>query len=61
MDAVNKLGHHKTIIMIAHRLSTVQDCDCIFVLKNGKLDDQGTFDELVERNITFKNMVNNKK
>jgi ATP-binding cassette, subfamily B, bacterial PglK len=61
MEAVNKLGHQKTIIIIAHRLSTVQNCDCIFVLENGRLEDQGTFDELVERNSRFKNMLENKK
>ena len=33
MDAVHNLGHAKTIVMIAHRLSTVQDCDTIFMME----------------------------
>ena len=60
MEAVHKLGKKKTIIIIAHRLSTVRECDCIYVLEDGILEDQGTFDELVERNITFKNMSEGK-
>jgi ATP-binding cassette, subfamily B, bacterial PglK len=56
MEAVHRFGQKKTIIIIAHRLSTVQECDCIFVIENGKIEDQGTFNELVERNISFKKM-----
>jgi len=56
MEAVHKLGQKKTIIMIAHRLSTVRECDCIFVLENGKIEGQGTFNELVKSNTRFKNM-----
>ena len=56
MEAGHKLGQKKTIIMIAHRLSTVRECDCIFVLENGKIEGQGTFNELVKSNTRFKNM-----
>ena len=35
MDAVHNLGHAKTIMMIAHRLTTVSDCDMIFMLEGG--------------------------
>ena len=56
MEAVHRLGEKKTIIMIAHRLSTVRKCDCIYILEDGKIEDQGTFDELIERNTSFKNM-----
>ena len=56
MEAVHKLGQKKTIIMSAHRLSTVRECDCIFVLENGKIEGQGTFNELVKSNTRFKNM-----
>lgn len=37
MSAINQLSHRKTIIMIAHRLSTVSDCDKIFWLENGDI------------------------
>jgi ABC-type multidrug transport system fused ATPase/permease subunit len=57
MDAVTNLAHAKTIIMIAHRLTTVRACDTIFLLENGKLAAQGTFDELVVRSETFRRMA----
>ena len=39
--ALDELSKDKTVIMIAHRLSTVKNADCIFVLQNGKLVEQG--------------------
>lgn len=57
MDAVHNLGHRKTIIIIAHRLTTVRECDEIFLLDHGRLVDQGTYDELVERNGRFRAMA----
>ncbi len=57
MEAVHNLGHRKTIIMIAHRLSTVQDCDCIFMLENGHLTAQGTYGELIKNHQPFKKMA----
>ena len=43
--------------MIAHRLKTIQKCDQIFVIDNGKVADQGTFEELIEKNEVFKKMA----
>jgi ABC-type multidrug transport system fused ATPase/permease subunit len=57
MDAVANLAHAKTIIMIAHRLTTVKACDTIFLLEDGRLAAQGTFDELVARSETFRRMA----
>ncbi len=59
MDAVHNIGHQKTVIMIAHRLSTVRECDQVYLLENGKLSAQGTFDELVEKSDTFRAMAAN--
>ena len=47
MDAVNNLDKDITIILIAHRLNTVKNCDIIFKLDKGKLVNQGTFDEII--------------
>jgi ABC-type multidrug transport system fused ATPase/permease subunit len=58
MEAVNNLGHEMTIILIAHRLSTVRQCDRIFVLEGGKLSAAGTYDELIETNQHFAAMAN---
>jgi ATP-binding cassette, subfamily B, bacterial PglK len=57
MDAVTNLGHAKTIIMIAHRLSTVRACDRIFLLESGRVAASGTYEELVEKNETFRKMA----
>ena len=57
IDAIANLAHAKTIIMIAHRLSTVRACDTIFLMENGRLAAQGTFDELVEGSETFRRMA----
>lgn len=56
--AFNELARGKTVIMIAHRLSTVVNADRIFVLREGKLAETGTFDELVKNGGTFANMWN---
>jgi ABC-type multidrug transport system fused ATPase/permease subunit len=54
MDAVQALGHQKTIIMIAHRLSTVRHCDRIFLLEGGRVAASGTYDELVRTSTHFR-------
>ena len=56
--AFNELARGKNVIMIAHRLSTVVNADRIFVLREGKLAENGTFDELVKNGGTFANMWN---
>jgi HlyD family secretion protein len=58
MQAVHRFSGKKTIIMIAHRLKTVEKCDKIFFIDEGKVADQGTFQELIETNKKFKNMAN---
>lgn len=57
MEAVQNLDHKITIILIAHRLSTVRDCDRIFLLDKGELKAQGIFDELVHINDHFRAMA----
>ena len=48
MDAVTNLNKEITIILIAHRLNTVKNCDIIFKLENGELIKQGTYSEIIE-------------
>ena len=50
MEAVNKISKNITIIMIAHRLSTVKKCDIIYLLEEGKIKNHGTFDTLINKN-----------
>ena len=59
MDAVQNLGRDITIIMIAHRLTTVKECDVIFLLDNGELAAQGTFEKLVKNNDKFRETAAN--
>ena len=54
MEAVNNIGKNLTIIIIAHRLSTVKNCDIIFLLDKGELKGQGKFDELIQTSNIFK-------
>lgn len=57
MDALHTVKYECTIILIAHRLSTVKACDKIFLLEKGELKAQGTFDELMQSNQLFQSMV----
>ena len=59
MNAIHNLNGQKTIILIAHRLKTVQKCDQIFFVDQGQVIDQGTYQELIETNEYFKNMAAN--
>ncbi len=59
MEAVHNLKNNITIIIIAHRLSTVKKCDKIFLFEKGELKDEGTFDELININENFKKSVIN--
>jgi ABC-type multidrug transport system fused ATPase/permease subunit len=57
MEAVHNLRHAKTVIMIAHRLTTVRNCDVIFLLEKGRLVASGTYEELRSGNETFRRMT----
>ena len=54
--SIDNLKGKSTIVIVAHRLSTIKNVDKIFFLDNGKIEDIGTFDELFENNVKFKNM-----
>ena len=57
MNSVNNLSD-KTIIIIAHRLSTVKKCNKIFLFNKGKIKNQGTFDELIKIDENFRISAN---
>lgn len=57
MEAVNNLDQDVTIILIAHRLSTVRRCDKIYLLERGEVKAQGTFEELTQANGRFRAMA----
>ena len=57
IDAIKNLSHKKTIIMIAHRLTTVQECDIIHFMSNGKIVDSGSYEHLISTNDEFRRMA----
>lgn len=54
--AFNRLAKGKTVIMIAHRLSTVANADCIYVLSQGQIVESGSRDKLCEKDGLFSKM-----
>ena len=59
MNAISDLSDRKTVILIAHRLKTVEKCDQIFFIDQGKLVDSGSYSYLIENNEHFRNMARN--
>ena len=57
MEAVQRIRGDKTIILIAHRLSTVRSCDTIFLMERGRLLAQGSYDTLLATSAVFRRMV----
>jgi ABC-type multidrug transport system fused ATPase/permease subunit len=57
MAAIDSLTGAKTILIIAHRLSTVRHCNKILFLKDGGLAASGTFDEVCAKSPDFARMV----
>jgi ABC-type bacteriocin/lantibiotic exporter with double-glycine peptidase domain len=56
-EAIIQLHGQKTLIIIAHRLSTLRHCDRLLFLESGRLIDDGSFAELLQRNAKFREMV----
>lgn len=61
MKAIDALTKNKTVIMIAHRLKTVKNCDNIFVIDNGKIVESGSHNELIEEEGIYKRFVLDRK
>ena len=55
--AIQNIAKTKTLIIIAHRLTTVQDCDVIYILEKGKIIGSGKYDELMKSNDKFRKMA----
>jgi ATP-binding cassette subfamily C protein len=55
--AILEAAKAKTVILIAHRLNTVKQCDCIYLLNNGKLIAEGTYADLINHSTAFKQLA----
>ena len=58
-QALSVLSKGKTVLMIAHRLSSITGADCIYVLQGGEIAESGTHAELIKKNGIFTHMWNN--
>ena len=58
-QTIDSLVKDHTIIIVAHRLSTIEDADIINIIDKGKLVDQGTHDELLEKSKIYKTLYTN--
>ena len=57
MDAIEIVGRRCTIVLIAHRLSSIIRSDCIYEFENGRIKESGTYKELFLKSESFKEMV----
>jgi ATP-binding cassette subfamily B protein len=57
MDAITALNRDLTVLLIAHRLTTVRRCDSIVELEGGRVVAQGTYDQLLERSPSFRSIT----
>jgi len=56
-DALGKLMKTRTSLVIAHRLSTIQNADNIILIKKGEILEQGTHDQLTQKNGAYKKLI----
>ncbi len=58
INSLLSMNRGLTVIFIAHRLSTIRECDCIYEFENGTIKASGSFNDLRNKSITFKQMTN---
>jgi ABC-type multidrug transport system fused ATPase/permease subunit len=57
MESIKRIGHKKTIIIVAHRITTVKNCEVIYMMEKGVVVDSGNYEELRQRNEAFRKMA----
>ncbi len=58
IKAISNLNKNFTFIFIAHRISTIKECDCIYEFRNGEVSAFGKYDELLNKSKSFRELVN---
>ncbi len=61
IKAISNLNNNFTFIFIAHRISTIKECNCIYEFKNGKVSAFGIYEELLIKSESFREIVNKDK
>jgi ATP-binding cassette subfamily C protein len=56
-SAIESLKGERTLIMIAHRLTTVKNCDTLYFMEEGRIVEEGSYHDLVDSNIHFREMA----
>ena len=56
MQSIHTIASDITVIIIAHRLNTIKECDMIYLIDKGKIVADGTYSELLESNEQFQNL-----
>ena len=61
LKALSFINNNLTIVFIAHRLSTVRECDCIYEFDKGRIKAEGTYENLILKSDSFKKMISTNK
>jgi len=61
IESIERLKKDRTIIIVAHRLTTVKNCDTLFIIKNGRVVDTGNYQELLKKSNEFNFLVHSPK
>ena len=56
-ETIKNLKTKMTVISIAHRFSTIKNCDCIFLIENGIVQEKGTFESLAKKSRSFQTLA----
>lgn len=59
LESILSAAANKTVVMIAHRINTLRNCDLIYVISDGHVEDCGTYAELISKNTRFSKMSGN--
>jgi ATP-binding cassette, subfamily B, bacterial PglK len=57
LKAIASASRARTVIMIAHRVNTLKDCDQIYIMEHGRIVGQGTYQDLITRHEKFMKMA----
>ena len=58
MESINHLSSQLTLFLVAHRVTTLRECDQIYFLENGKIIESGSYTYLLENSKSFKDLSN---